>query len=367
MNIVLLFMISTALLSPIQDISGYIYTNDLFLEYEDNSPFFYYDEPKEYHIIPPFINSSNDLVIDIINSIGFILVNEEHCNILIQDENVSTEKNSIFFNYSNDVTIRTINWKNDPLLLNNSKVTNTKTIGVNGTIIATYEDDTPAIVQKNNLIYVGFSPTKETLTNIIFLFILEKNEIPLSVIIIAAGSLSLVAIFLSYKFYEKILISLTSGILFIIGQISYINKEEVLENDIRRAIYNFIMDNPGSYLREIKREFGVSINTTIWHLRVLEHANLIKYKKFSNRLYYFASGLPQKEYIEYLLLKNDKLKIVTDYLRSGKKAHLRKIARDTNLHPQTVKHYLEKLFILDMVEETETNNKIIYSIISSQI
>lgn len=43
----------------------------------------------------------------------------------------------------------------------------------------------------------------------------------------------------------------------------------ILLNDTRRMIYEFVLDNPGTHLREIIRELKISISTATWHLRMV--------------------------------------------------------------------------------------------------
>ncbi len=67
-------------------------------------------------------------------------------------------------------------------------------------------------------------------------------------------------------------------------------KEEDIALEIRRMIYNFIKENPGSYLRKISRAMNVQMGTLRYHLDYLEKNELIKSKKEKNLKIYFITG-----------------------------------------------------------------------------
>ncbi|WP_236953668.1 winged helix-turn-helix transcriptional regulator [Methanocaldococcus bathoardescens] len=135
------------------------------------------------------------------------------------------------------------------------------------------------------------------------------------------------------------------------------DEEKVLLNDTRKEIYKYISDNPGTYLREISKNLNKPVSTITWHLRILEKANLIKSKKFGNRIIYYPSNVDLKELP--LLFLNETQKRIFEYLLKSP-AHLRKIAKDLNLNVETVRYNLRKLETLGIVKHKEEKNKVIY-------
>lgn len=61
-----------------------------------------------------------------------------------------------------------------------------------------------------------------------------------------------------------------------------------LEN--RRLIFNYILNNPGSHLREISRDLDIHLSTLRYHLDYLEKKEVIVCQKENNLKIYFASG-----------------------------------------------------------------------------
>ncbi len=350
--------------STIQNIiKDYLYTHDVYFQYEHNTPTFYVNTPKDYKVKPAIIYVSGENLKELVTNLGFVSTDARICDIVVADEIINTSKPTVFFLSSNSVSNKTIFWKKDPLLLEENTVANASFLNISGEIIATYEDGSPAVVQVGNKTYASFEPSEEVLANLLFLYVLEKQQdIPLTAIAVSSGVSIAIGIYLTKLFYERIFHYVFSGILFIVGLAKRFDKNEILTNDLRRGIYNFIVENPATHLRELKREFGISINTTMWHLKVLEDANMISSKKFAHKLHYFPYGVPEDEYVQYLISRNSKIRDILDYLEEEKEAHLRKIARETNQHPETVKHYLTKLQVLDVVESKEDQNTIIYAI-----
>jgi hypothetical protein len=71
-------------------------------------------------------------------------------------------------------------------------------------------------------------------------------------------------------------------------------KTQVLANNKRDAIYRYILNNPGTHLREIRDELNLQPHLTNLHLKVLESFNYIYRKKYLKyRL--FSSGLQSCE------------------------------------------------------------------------
>jgi predicted transcriptional regulator len=67
-------------------------------------------------------------------------------------------------------------------------------------------------------------------------------------------------------------------------------KEEDIALEIRRMIYNYIKENPGSHLRKISRVMEVQMGTLRYHLDFLEKNELIRSKKEKNLKIYFITG-----------------------------------------------------------------------------
>ncbi|XRP97215.1 winged helix-turn-helix transcriptional regulator [Methanocaldococcus sp. 16A] len=349
----------------LENVNKYIYNTSIYLSYENDIPYFYIGEKKEFVIIPPYIKSDKNIS-PLIKQLKFKLNNKSY-NLIVTSTDVNTDKMAIIFApingskkfYGN----KTILWINDPLRLKKSNVEALYILPEKGEIIARYKNGMPAAVKINNKIYVGFKPNEEVLANLIYIHIVKKTSNPLPYILLFVF-LSFISLIITFqetlkKKYLGLLSKLASIKAFIIFRLNTFDEKEVLLNDTRKEIYKYISDNPGTYLREISKNLNKPVSTLIWHLRILEKAKLIKSKKFRNRLIYYPANMNMRDIP--LLFLNETQKRIFEYLLKNP-AHIRKIAEDLNLNVETVRYNLRKLETLGIVKHKEEKNRIIYYI-----
>ena len=76
-----------------------------------------------------------------------------------------------------------------------------------------------------------------------------------------------------------------------IGGIKYVTPDNVLNTDVRKNLYEYIDEYPGSHLREIARELELKPSNAAWHLRKLEQTNLIRSRNIGGKkVYYLVEG-----------------------------------------------------------------------------
>jgi len=138
-------------------------------------------------------------------------------------------------------------------------------------------------------------------------------------------------------------------------------RDDVLKNEKRKKIYEFILANPGVYFNRIIRALEYSNHIVVWHLKILLKFNFIKKEKFENHDIYFDSDYN---------LKNKKLKYLTSQEKSSKIIeYLKKfdygitrtqLAKELKMHVNTIKKYLEMLEQVNIVFKKKFSNRIIY-------
>ena len=62
----------------------------------------------------------------------------------------------------------------------------------------------------------------------------------------------------------------------IIVEGSKLTREEILLNEKRNKIYNYIVNNPGVYYYNIMKSLSISSHVVIWHLNILQELNYIR-------------------------------------------------------------------------------------------
>ena len=358
---------------PIINITKLSYDNIIFLEYEDNVPIFYKNDIKKYYIQPKIIYPIG-INKSVVKNLGFKISNKNY-DIIISNKYINTNKDAIFFipingskklngSYNN---ITKIYWKVDPLYLNKSFVVGKYTLPKKGEIIATYENGEPAIIKVGNKIYSGVEPNNEVILNLVYIYMIKKNPFDGILSLIMAIIAIILGSYILYWILNKIIelfnnnniAKLLIGTL-VVGRISINDEEKVLLNDTRREIYEYILDNPGTHLREISKNLNKGIGTITWHLRILEKANLIYSKKVGNKIIYLPKGMDISD-VPLLYLNNSTSKIIFDYLKHSS-AHLRKISKELKMPAETVRYHLKKMEELGIVHKRVEGNKIIYEL-----
>ncbi len=138
-------------------------------------------------------------------------------------------------------------------------------------------------------------------------------------------------------------------------------KNPILELEIRRVIYNFILKHPGVYLREISREIKIPKTTLKYHLGFIEKYELILSKKDGEYLRYYVTkkvGRNEKEILT-LLRKKTNLHIVL-YLTTFHLSTRNEISKDIDKSPSTIYSSLETLIKPGIVESVKDKKFIKY-------
>jgi len=146
---------------------------------------------------------------------------------------------------------------------------------------------------------------------------------------------------------------------FTLGGIKYVTPENVLNTEIRKSLYNYIDEYPGSHLREIARELDLKPSNAAWHLRKLEQTNLIRSRTIGGkRIYYLVEGgvEARMEAIAEAVLKNKNARDIMLYLKDSPGKHLLEIANALNLNHHTVKWHIKKMYLAELIDGDTSNS-----------
>ena len=134
--------------------------------------------------------------------------------------------------------------------------------------------------------------------------------------------------------------------LFFMGGARFVNAENVLENDARKQIFEYIQAHPGVHLRAAAQNLNLSTTNVLWHLRKLEAANLVTSKKFEGyKVFYPVEGgvETKRKALAMSVLKNDNAQQILQYVSANPSAHQREIARALGVNHGTVRWHLRKM------------------------
>ena len=141
--------------------------------------------------------------------------------------------------------------------------------------------------------------------------------------------------------------------------IKYVTPENVLDTEIRKNLFGYITDYPGSHLREIARELNLKPSNAAWHLRKLEQTNLVRSRAIGGKkVYYLVEGgiEARKEAVAESILRNKNARDIMMYLQDNPGKHLLEIAHALDLNHHTVKWHIKKMYMAELVDGDTSNS-----------
>ena len=148
-------------------------------------------------------------------------------------------------------------------------------------------------------------------------------------------------------------IAMIIGFFTIAGGIKYVTPENVLDTEIRKDLYRYINEYPGSHLREIARELDLKPSNAAWHLRKLEQTNLVRSRDIGGKkVYYLVEGgiESRKRAVAEAILKNENARKIMKYLNESPGKHLLEIAHALDLNHHVVKWHINKMNMAELIE-----------------
>jgi predicted transcriptional regulator len=154
-------------------------------------------------------------------------------------------------------------------------------------------------------------------------------------------------------------VALLLAFFFLMGGVKYVTPENVLDTEIRKHLYEYIDDYPGSHLREIARELDLKPSNAAWHLRKLEQTNLVRSRDIGGKkvFYLVEGGVEAKQRaVAESILRNDNARDIMAYLAEHPGKHLLEVAHALNINHHVVKWHMNKLQEAELIEGDTTNS-----------
>lgn len=154
-------------------------------------------------------------------------------------------------------------------------------------------------------------------------------------------------------------IALIAAFFFLASGVKYVTPENVLDTEIRKHLYEYIDECPGSHLREIARELDLKPSNAAWHLRKLEQTNLIRSRYIGGKkVYYLVEGgiESRKQAIAEAILRNKNAREIMQYLYDHPGKHLLEIAHALTLNHHVVKWHINKMSMAELIEGDTSNS-----------
>jgi len=154
-------------------------------------------------------------------------------------------------------------------------------------------------------------------------------------------------------------VALLLAFFFLMGGVKYVTPENVLDTEIRKHLYDYIDEYPGSHLREIARELDLKPSNAAWHLRKLEQTNLVRSRAIGGKkVYYLVEGgvEAKQRAVSESIMRNQNARDIMAYLSEHPGKHLLEIAHALNINHHVVKWHINKLYEAELIEGDTTNS-----------
>lgn len=142
-----------------------------------------------------------------------------------------------------------------------------------------------------------------------------------------------------------------------------IRREDVLRNETRRKIFEYISQNPGVHLRGIMRDLGLTPNEVYYHLGVLEKFRLIECQRLNSSVIYYPRGLgrrARKLGLARLALRSSMAKEVVRYVLDNPGSDVAEIAASLGVDKRLVDYHVNKLVRAGLLERDGDGGRELY-------
>ena len=119
-------------------------------------------------------------------------------------------------------------------------------------------------------------------------------------------------------------------------------------------VLQFIQENPGTHLRQIKRELEMSMGTTQYHLNLLEKQGKISSERHNLHRYYFPIGLFEQNERDILkILNQETAREILLMILEKKEPTQTDIANTMQISSASVNWHIRKLIDLGLIIEKQ--------------
>jgi predicted transcriptional regulator len=171
---------------------------------------------------------------------------------------------------------------------------------------------------------------------------------------------------LNYQGIKSILKTLVKKNFLIEG--SKLTSEDVLTNEKRKIIYDYIIKNPGSYFTKIVKKLSLSNHVVVWHLNILLKFNFIKKRIIDKHEIYFDSKVDVREAKFKFYISLEKSNTIIQYLKKNNIGVTKtKLSKALEMHLNTISKYINILQKIQVIYEEKIDHQTLFFLNESLI
>ncbi|MHA1489566.1 MAG: hypothetical protein ACTSRI_07920 [Promethearchaeota archaeon] len=140
-------------------------------------------------------------------------------------------------------------------------------------------------------------------------------------------------------------------------------KDEILNNENRKKIFNYISKNPGVYFNRVAKKLDLSNYILAWHIKILLKFNFIRSEEIENHEVFFNLNLqsdPDKDYLLSLISKEKVRKIIKFLKYNQEGCSKTQMSKALHMHSTTIANYVEKLDKYGILLKKRLANKTLF-------
>jgi predicted transcriptional regulator len=139
-------------------------------------------------------------------------------------------------------------------------------------------------------------------------------------------------------------------------------KEEILENENRRKIYEIIDDSPGIHLRELQRILNIPLTTLEYHLSYMSRKKIIYSETDTYYKRYYAKHLDANDKKVLSALRQRKMREIVLLVLAKGKVKYQFMADYLKVPYSTLSFYLKYLVDNDILVKNKIGYETIYTV-----
>ncbi len=144
---------------------------------------------------------------------------------------------------------------------------------------------------------------------------------------------------------------------------SFDDKEDVLQLETRKEIFEYVQSNPGVHFSQLKRDLNMETGLVQHHLNTLEDYDVLasEYHQSKRRLF-VAEELAEEERAILSSLRYETTRHILLFLMRETRARNRAIAEEVGVSPATVSWHVSRLIENGIVSEIEDGRTTYYTV-----
>ncbi|MEJ2280864.1 MAG: winged helix-turn-helix transcriptional regulator [Candidatus Bathyarchaeota archaeon] len=139
-------------------------------------------------------------------------------------------------------------------------------------------------------------------------------------------------------------------------------KEEILENERRGEIYEFIKKNPGLHLRELQRRLNLPLTSLEYHIDYMVRKNVLLKESSKHYSRYYVRHLDNEDKRILKSLRQKRLREIVILLLQKEKVKYSFLLESLDIPPSTLSFYLKYLTKNNIVGKNKIGYENIYYI-----